>query len=314
MELTSHQSKTNRFRFPTALWQRLVWFWLAACLTITMASCGPSQPTAIRVGSKDFTEQFILAEMYAQLLSQAGLPIERKFNLGGTPVAHASLLNGEIDLYPEYTGTGLLTVLKQPAARKPEAVFAQVAQAYQQKFQLTWLQPAPMNNTQALVMPAATAAKYQIQTISDFVAKASQLRMVGPPEFSVREDGLPGLKRVYGDFQLKQYLSVDAGLRYQAIASGQAEVAVGFATDGEIAAMNLQVLKDDQNLFPPYQVAPVIRSTTLVAHPQIQTILNQLAPRLTNATMQKLNYTVSGRQQEPAAVARQFLQEQGLLK
>jgi osmoprotectant transport system substrate-binding protein len=293
--------------------RHLCLFLLVVLVAISVISCGTPQPKMIRIGSKDFTEQFILAEMYAQLLEQAGLPIERKFNLGGTPVAHASLLSGEIDLYPEYTGTGLVTVLKQSAQANPQTVFAKVFQEYRQKFQLTWLQPAPMNNTQALVMTAAAAQKYQIKTISDLVAKARQLRMVGPPEFSVREDGLPGLKRVYGQFQLKEFLPIDAGLRYRALQAGQVDVAVGFGTDGEIAAFGLQVLKDDKNLFPPYQVAPVVRNQTLALYPQIKTILNALASHLTDQAMQELNFAVTGNQQEPPAVARQFLQQQGLL-
>ncbi|MEN9219766.1 MAG: glycine betaine ABC transporter substrate-binding protein [Thermostichales cyanobacterium GMQP_bins_62] len=267
----------------------------------------------IRVGSKDFTEQFILGEMYALLIEGAGLQVERRLNLGGTPVAHAAITTGEIDVYPEYTGTGLLTVLKLPAQSDPQGVFDQVAKGYKEKFNLVWLQPAPMNNTQALVMTQAGAEKFGIRTISQMAARASELVMIGPPEFQARPDGLPGLQKAYGNFRLKGYRAVDPGLRYTGLVSGQADVAVAFGTDGQISHFNLVLLEDDKKLFPPYQVAPVIRQQTLAAHPQIGEALNKLAPLLTNATMQRLNFEVEGEQREPAQVAYEFLLEAKLL-
>jgi osmoprotectant transport system substrate-binding protein len=269
---------------------------------------------AIKVGSKDFTEQFILGEMYALVLENSGLKVERKLNLGGTPVAHAGLQSGQIDLYPEYTGTGLLTVLKLPANSNQKQVYKTVADAYKKKFNLVWLDPAPMNNTQALAMTQSDAKKYGIKTISDMVANASQLTMIGTPEFQVREDGLPGLKRVYGEFEFKKYIPADPGLRYKAVQDNQADVAEAFATDGEIGAFKLVLLEDDKHLFPPYQVAPVVRQEALDANPGIRDALNALAPKLTNATMQRLNYEVSGKQREPAEVAKEFLTQAGLLK
>jgi osmoprotectant transport system substrate-binding protein len=267
----------------------------------------------IRVGSKDFPEQFILGEMYALMLEDTGLMVERKLNLGGTPVAHEGLLNGEIDVYPEYTGTGLVTVLKLPAMADPEQVFETVAAAYEEQG-LIWLEPAPMNNTQALAMTTAKSEQLQIRTISEMAAQASQLVMIGPPEFEVREDGLPGLKQAYGPFELKEYKAVDSGLRYKGLVDNEADVVVAFGTDGEISAYNLVLLEDDQQLFPPYQVAPVVREDTLAAHPEIAETLNTLAPRLTDAVMQRLNNEVSGNQREPAEVAREFLVQEGLIR
>ncbi|WP_457509056.1 glycine betaine ABC transporter substrate-binding protein [Thermostichus sp. MS-CIW-36] len=268
----------------------------------------------IIVGSKDFTEQFILGEMYALALEAAGFTVERKLNLGGTPVAHAGLLSGEIDLYPEYTGTGLLTVLKLPSSGDPAEVYATVAREYESRFQLIWLDPAPMNNTQALAMTRTRAAELGIATISDMVAKAGELVMIGPPEFQAREDGLPGIQAAYGNFRLKAYKAVDPGLRYQGLVNGEADVAVAFGTDGEIAAFDLVLLEDDKQLFPPYQVAPVVRKDTLEANPGIAAALNALSPLLTDEVMQRLNYEVSGNRKEPAEVARAFLVEAGILK
>lgn len=284
---------------------------LTAGILIACAG-GTSSQTPIKVGSKDFTEAFILGEMYSLALEKAGFKVERKLNLGGTPVAQAALTSGEIDLYPEYTGTGLLTVLKQPSSSDPKAVYDKVMQGYKQ-FNLVWLEPAPMNNTQALAMTKAGAEKYGIKTISDMAAKASELTMIGPPEFEVREDGLPGIKAKYGNFNLKEYKAVDPGLRYKALTDGEADVTVAFGTDGEISAFNLVVLEDDKKLFPPYQVAPVVRQQTLEANPKIADTLNAIAPKLTNETMQRLNYEVSGKQREPAEVAKDFLTQEGIL-
>lgn len=295
------------------------WIHLFILVAVLLASCGgqggdKGQNITIRVASKDFTEQFILGEMYAILLENAGFKVERKMNLGGTPVAQQALLNKEIDLYPEYTGTGLLTVLKLPVNSDPQQVFNTVKREYEQQFQLTWLDPAPMNNTQALAMTREASQRLAVATISEMAAKADQLIMVGPPEFQEREDGLPGIKQAYGDFKLKEYKAVDPGLRYQALTNGQADVAVAFGTDGEIAAFDLVVLEDDKQLFPPYQVAPVVRKEILEANPTIAEVLNGLSPKLTNEVMQALNYEVSGQQREPADVARAFLQREGLIK
>lgn len=283
-------------------------------MTAVLAGCGGSDDKTVTVASKDFTEQFILGEMYALMLEDAGFTVERKLNLGGTPVAQQALLDGEIDIYPEYTGTGLLTVLKMDVMSDPQAVFDTVKSAYEEQFSLAWLNPAPMNNTQALAMTRDRAAALGITTFSDMVANADQLVLIGPPEFAEREDGVPGLKRVYGDFEFSNFLTVDPGLRYQALLNGEADVVVAFGTDGELAAYDLLSLKDDKGLYPPYQVAPVVRQAVLDANPEVAQVLNSLAPLLTDATMQRLNNEVSGNGREPVDVAREFLVAEGLLQ
>ncbi len=290
---------------------------LLAMLTMLLAACGGGNAggdVTVRVGSKDFTEQFILGEMYALVLEEAGFTVERTMNLGATPVAQEALVNDELDVYPEYTGTGLLTVLGLPTSSDPQEVYDTVNQQYQEQFNLTWLEPAPMNNTQALAMERERAAELGITTISDMAAQAGDLTMVGPPEFQEREDGLPGIQAAYGNFELQEYIAVDPGLRYQALTGGEADVSVAFGTDGEIAAFDLVLLEDDQNLFPPYQVAPVVRQDILEANPGIADALNGLSPLLTDSVMQRLNFEVSGNQREPADVAREFLVEEGLIE
>ncbi len=277
------------------------------------AEGGGAASGTITVGSKDFVEQFILGNMYALVLEDAGFTVDRALNLGNTDVAQTALENAEIDLYPEYTGTGLLTVLELPVSTDQEEVYQQVLEGYAENFNLVWLEPAPMNNTQGLAMTSERSDELGITTISDMVAQAGDVVMVGPAEFQEREDGLPGLQEVYGDFELQEYLAVDPGLRYRALVDGEADVAVAFGTDGEISAFDLVLLEDDMGMFPPYQVAPVVRQDVLDANPEVADTLNQLAPLLTNETMQQLNYEVSGNGREPEDVAREFLVQEGLI-
>ena len=288
---------------------------LGVATALVAAACGggSGSDTTVSVGSKDFTEQLIIGEMYALMLEENGFTVERKLNLGGTPVAQAAIESGEIDLYPEYTGTALLTVLKLPENGDQQAVYETVKQAYQEQFSLVWLDPSPMNNTQALAMTEERAEALDIRTISDFAAQASTLTLIGPPEFEIREDGLPGLQAAYGNFSLKGYKAVDPGLRYKGLVDGEADVAVAFGTDGEIDAFNLVVLEDDQGLFPPYQVAPIVSQAALDENPGIAEALNQLSPLLNDGVMRELNYEVSGNQREPAEVAREFLVNAGLV-
>ncbi len=269
----------------------------------------------ITIGSKDFTEEFIVAEMYAQVLENAGFTVNRKLNLGGTPIAQAAIVKGDIDLYPEYTSTGLLTVLNLPAMKDPTAIYNTVNSDYQKQFHLTWLTPSPFNDTQALAMTQAESDKYGIKTYSDLAAKASQLVLGGPAEFISRADGLPGLQKAYGGFKFKDVKQLGTGsLRYQALLDGQIDVVVAFGTDGQINGDHLALLKDDKNFYPIYNIAPVVRNDTLAKYPQIATVLNKLAPYLTDSVMSGLNWQVDGpAKMEPAAVAKAFLQQNGLL-
>lgn len=280
---------------------------------ILLTSCGGAQLATISIANKGFAEQFVLGEMYAQLLEDAGFNVERKGALGGTPVLHEAITNDELDIYPEYTGTGLLTVLQMDVMSDPAAVYQTVSDAYKADFDLVWLDPAPMNNTQALAMTEARAAELGIVTFSDLAAQSDKLVLVGTPEFPERQDGLPALQAEYGGFEFSDYLAVDYGLRYPTLLSGDADVVLAFGTDGEIFADGLRVLIDDKGFYPPYQVAPVVRQAVLDANPEIADILNKVTPLLDDTTMQELNYKVTGEGIEPADVAHDFLLENGLI-
>jgi osmoprotectant transport system substrate-binding protein len=276
-----------------------------------VASCGAGD--AIKIGSKNFTEELILGELYAQSLEHAGLRVTRKLNLGTTDIAMAALQRGEIDLYPEYTGTALLTVLHLPPESDPKRSYAAVKSAYAKRFDLVWLDPAPMNDTQALATSQAIAGRYALGRLSDLGAKANELRLGAVPEFLTRADGLPGLQKRYGGFRFKQVKTVDNGLKYQALEHGDVDVVIAFSTEGQLKADNLVVLEDDKHLFPSYAVAPVVRKTTLDAKPALAEPLNKLAPLLNNDAMQNMNLQVDGKQKrEPADVARDFLKQNGL--
>lgn len=299
--------------------QRMLRVLLVVAVTAAVtAACGSraGSHVTLRVGSKDFTEEFILAEMYALLLEDAGFKVERKFNLGGTPVAHAALLKGEIDLYPEYTSTGLLTVLKQQPLADPAAVLEAVRKGYREQFQLEWLAPASFNNTQALATTKDVSEKYGIKTYSDLAAKAGDLRLGGPAEFAEREDGIKGLQRAYGGFQFREFRQLGTGsLRYEALQNGLVDVVVAFGTDGQISGLGLVLLKDDRGFYPAYQAAPVVRADVLGRNPKIAEALDKLAALLTDEVMASLNWKVDGpEKKEYAAVARTFLQEKGLIR
>lgn len=296
--------------------KRLLQFCLPLLLVAgLLAGCG-APTAALKVGSKDFTESFLLAEMYALLLEDAGFKVERRFNLGGTPVAHAALLAGDIDLYPEYTGNGLLIVLKEKPLADAASIMDAVRKGYRERFQLAWLDPAPFNNTQELATTKAVAQKYGLETYSDLAARAGELRLGGPAEFAGREDGIKGLQQAYGGFRFKEFRQLGTGsLRYEALKAGEVDVAVAFGTDGQIAAMSLVLLRDDRNFYPLDQAAPVVRQDVLERNAALAPALNRLAPLLTTRVMAGLNWQVDGPdKKEFAAVAKAFLREKGLLK
>ena len=306
---------------------------VAGTALMTLPGLTRAQDEPVEVGSKDFTEQLILGEMYALLLEDAGIPVETSLNLGGTGVAHAALVEGEISLYPEYTGTGLTVILDIPiesvaatpvagsatpiadtASSIDERVYEIVKEQYEEQFGLIWLEQVPFNNTQALAVRREFAEEQGISTISDLAEISGDLTIVAPSDFVERPDGLQGLQAFY-DMEFGEVLPVAPGIRYQALEDGQAEVVLAFGTDGQVSGLDLVLLEDDQGLWPPYHVAPVVRQETLDAYPELAETLNAVAPLLTDSVMSELNFRVDGPDKEdPADVARSFLEENGLLE
>jgi osmoprotectant transport system substrate-binding protein len=289
---------------------------LSACSSEnTDSKTGPKEkkPT-VRIGSKNFTESLILGEVYALSLEKAGYKVERKLNLGGTLVAHEALKSGDIDMYPEYTGTGLINILKLPAKSEPKEVYDIVSKNYKEKFNLIWLEPTQVNDSQGLVTTKKIAEKYNLYTISQLANLAPQLRMAAVPEFEEREDGLKGLKKFYGGFHFKSINLYDYGVKYRVLLNDEADVTVGFTTDGDLTNPDLVLLQDDKKFWPPYFVAPVVRADILQKDPGIEKVLNEVSSKIDSKKMQQLNAEVDIKKREYTEVAKEFLQKEGILK
>jgi glycine betaine/choline ABC-type transport system substrate-binding protein len=274
---------------------------------------GAAEKSVVRVGTKNFTEQFILGEFMAQMIEdRTDLAVERLFNLGGTMICHGALVKGEIDLYAEYTGTGLTAVLHREALASPEAAYEAVAAAYRKNFGCEWLRPFGFNNTYTITVRRADAEANGWRTISDLREVSPSLRAGFTAEFFERPDGYPGLRAAYG-FGFGSARDLDPGLTYRAVARHEVDLINGFATDGRIPAYDLVPLGDDREFFPPYNAAPVVRRSALEAHPELREALGALAGIADDAAMQRLNYEVDEKKRAPADVAREFLEAKGLL-
>ena len=266
----------------------------------------------VRVGSKNFTEQFVVAEIYAQALEAAGIKVERKINLGGTLIAHKALEEKQIDLYPEYTGTMLLVVLKAEPMTDRKAVYDKVKADYAAQGPRRAQRSADEQHVQHGRAPGNGRAVQARDAVRPRQV-AKELKLGAGPEFRDRKDGLPGLKAKYG-MEFKEDLQMAIGLRYQALSNKQIDVVNGYATDGMISALKLKRLKDDKNLWPPYYLVPVVRKDALDANPKIAEVLNRVNAMLDEATMAELNYKVDGEKQEPKDVARAFLKTKGIVR
>jgi glycine betaine/choline ABC-type transport system substrate-binding protein len=273
---------------------------------------GQEKPVII-VGSKGFTEQTIVGNMVVLLMENNGFKVDRKIGLGGTVICHEAVVRGDINVYVEYTGTGLTAILKKPAVKDPDEAYQIVKKEYEEKFKLTWLKSWGFNNTYCIVMRKADADRLKAKKVSDLKRYAKDLIFGATIEFLARPDGVPGLTKFY-DLKFKDQKGMDPGLVYKAIAENQVDVISGFATDGRIPAFNLVVLEDDLKFFPPYYAAPVVRDDLLAKAPQVADILNKLAGKISDITMATLNYTVDGKKQSAEDVARDFLKSQNLIK
>ncbi len=279
------------------MWRAIV----TVCATMALGGCTPSD--AVVVGTKNFTEQNVLGEIVAQELEARGVPVERRFHLGGTFVCHRALLNGEIDVYVEYTGTALTAVLELPVDTDPERVYQTVRRVYRERWGLEWTQPLGFENTFALVVRRADAEAQGFVSIADLAPRGADLVAGFGPEFMARPDGYPGLREMYG-LEFGSIRQLDLGLMYRALADDQIDVAVANSTDGQIAGLDLLVLDDDRRYFPPYQAAPVVRGTTLEREPRLSEALSGLTDALTPETMRNLNYEVDVEGRDVSEVVR----------
>ena len=282
---------------------------LAVALIVSGCSSlggGSTEDTVIRVGSKDFTENLVVSEIYALALEDAGYEVERIPNIASS-VVHTSITNDEIDLYPEYTGTGLLVILEMEMETDPQKVYDTIKAEYAEQFDLTWLDYAEANDSAGLVIKTSVAEKYGIETISDLQKNASELRFASQGEFDLREDGIPGLTKAYGEFNWKSSTVYDNSLKYEVLKNDEADVAPAYTTEGQLTNKEeFTVLVDDKKFWPPYNLAPVIRNEVLEANPDIAEILNNISSTLDTETMTDLNAKVDVDGQEYEAVAKEY--------
>lgn len=324
------KNKTRLTRILPALLTVLALFLLTACGNVGSSSSdsgsgsggGGTQASGkgptITVGSKNFTEEYILGNMYADALQANGFRVVRKLNLGSVQINDQALQKGQIDLYPEYTGTSLETVLKYKgkAPDTPEKTYQAAKKLYSQRSPSdTVLKPAPYNNTYGIFVSKSVAKKYNLKTLADLAKASPKLTFFSFSEFQNRSDGYPNMQKNY-PFKFKTIKKVNSigGPIYQGVQRGDGDVGVGFTTDGQLRSSDLVVMKDPKNIWPYYYPAPIVRTDVLKKHPKIKDVLNKVSKTLSVETMRKLNAKVDIDHKDPAEVAKQYLQDQGLLK
>lgn len=288
-------------------------------MTVALAACGSKEKSAenngsdgnkkdivVRVGSKDFTEGLIVSEIYALALEDAGYEVERVFDIAGS-VVHTALINDEIDLYPEYTGTGLLSVLRMDMITDPDEVYNTVKEEYEKQFQVTWLEYSQASDGQGLAIRTEVAQELGIKTISDLQEHVTELRFASQGDFDEREDGLPALEKIYGAFEWKSSKVYDGGLKYEVLRSDEADVTPAYTTDGQLANKDeFTLLEDDKQVWPPYNLAPVVRDGVLEENPDIADILNKVSAALDTDKLTALNAKVDVDKEEYEDVAEEF--------
>jgi len=286
---------------------------VAAFVACSFSSCSPDRHDDIVVGSKNFSEQALLGEILAQHIeARTHKPVTRRFYLAGTYICQQALLAGRIDMYVEYTGTALTAVLRDPLQSNSSAVFARVQSEYKKRFDLDVLPSLGFNNTFAIVVRGEDARRLNLKTISDAAPHAHDWRAGFGFEFMERPDGYPGLSRVYGLTFAEPPRILDLGLLYRALLEKQVDIVAGNSTDGLLAARDLVQLEDDRHYFPPYDAVPVARPETLTRNPEARAALLDLAGKINDEEMRKMNYAVDGEHRDAAEVARDFLHAKGL--
>ena len=317
------KNKTKLIRAVPALLAGLSLLLVVACGNVggsdSSNSGGSSGPT-ITVGSKDFTEQFILGSMYAQALDANGFNGVAKLDLGSEQIADKALQNGQIDLYPEYTGTALVATVDykgDPAElNSPQATYEAARKGYAAREPAdTMLTPAPFNNTYGIFVRSSVAEKQGLTNMDELAQASKDLTFISYSQFQNRSDGYPNMQKNYPTLDFGEIKIVnELGLRYSGLESGEGDVGVGFTTDGQLTSDQLVVMKDPKSIWPFYYPAPVVRSDVLKKYPKIKGILNEVSASLSVETMRELNGQVDLDQEDPEDVAKEYLEEEGIIK
>jgi osmoprotectant transport system permease protein len=266
---------------------------------------GSSNTDTIRIGSKDFTESALLAEIVAQMLEARGVSVERRFELGGN-LPHDALVSGTLDLYPEYTGTSYTTILHHPPIGDPRAVYDQTKQEYADKFKVEVSAPIGFENTFAILIRGADARALNLKTISDAAPHAPKWRAGFGQDFMSRDDGYPGFSKTYG-LKFAELREMDLSLTYIALSSRQVDLIAGNSTEGRIATLDLFQLADDRHYFPPYEAVYLVRQDTLQRVPALREVLAKLANAISTEEMRRLNYEIDGNRRDPKEVVKEWI-------
>ncbi|MGI1659307.1 MAG: glycine betaine ABC transporter substrate-binding protein [Desulfitobacterium sp.] len=288
---------------------------LVAALSLALFGCaggGAKSGETITVGSKNFTENIIIAHMMADLVeAHTDLKVERKVNLGGSNVAWTALENNDIQMYPDYTGTIVANYYQENTGTSEETLA--MTKELTAGDSLKALEPMGFNNTYTLAVTQETAEKYKLNTYSDLAKVANDLIIACEFEFIDRPDGYPGLQKTY-NMNFKEVKGMDHGIMFRALNENEVDVIDAFRTDGQIKVFNLKILEDDQEFFPPYDILPLVRQDTLEKYPELEGILNKLAGKIDDNTMQELNAMVDDQGMKEEVVAHDFLVEAGLIE
>ncbi|SFQ41855.1 osmoprotectant transport system substrate-binding protein [Desemzia incerta] len=281
----------------------------AAIFGLILAGCSSaSSDEAIKIGSKDFTESLVVSEIYALALEDQGLNVERVPNIASSVIPQ-SIEKGEVDLYPEYTGTSLLTIFKLPLETDPDAVAQTIREKYEEDGVLTTLDYAEANDSAGIAIKTSVSEEYGIKTLSDLQENADQIRFASQGEFDQREDGLPGLEKVYGEFNFKSSTVYDNSLKYQVLKSDEADATPAYTTEGQLSdTEEFTILEDDKNFWPPYNLVPVVRQDVLENHPEVETIINDINKNLDTQTVIDLNAKVDIDGEDYQKVAKDYFE------
>ena len=266
----------------------------------------------VTVGSKDFTESVLLAEIVAQMLEAQHLEVDRRFDLGGN-LSHSALIASQIDLYPEYTGTSFTQILHHAPITDPKAVYDQVKREYAEQFKVEVSPPLGFDNTFAILVRGEDARRFNLKTISDAARYAPQWRAGFGHDFMSRADGYPGFSRAYGLHFAETPRAMALDLTYTALASKQVDVIAGNSTDGRIAALDLVQLEDDRRYFPPYEAVFLTRRDALTREPALVEALRRLGGAISTEEMRKLNYEVDGLKRDKKIVVHEWLAKKGFV-
>ncbi|MFN5067916.1 MAG: glycine betaine ABC transporter substrate-binding protein [Aphanizomenon sp.] len=269
-------------------------------------------PETIIIGSKNFTEQVILGELLAQHIeNHTKLKVDRRFNLGGTFIAHEAVKAGKIAGYVEYTGTSFTTILKEKPISNPQIVYKKVKEYYDQKLKLAVMKPLGFENTFAMIIRGEDAKKWQIKSLSEAGKYSPQMKAGFGYEFLERADGYPGLSKTY-NLKFANIKQMELGLMYQALKEKQVDFIAANSTDGLIPVLNLVILEDDKKYFPPYQAIPIFNQEIIRKYPELTDTINQLGGKISTTAIQKMNYQVDNQSQPVEKVVSTWLKSQQL--